>query len=58
MAAVMAEGRALTIASDSSLYFAEDALAVRCTELYDIVVHDIGTASAGGSVVALKTTES
>jgi len=58
MAAVMAEGRTLTIASDSSLYFAEDALAVRCTELYDIVVHDIGTSTAGGSVVALKTTAS
>jgi len=54
MAAAMGDSRGITIASDSSKYFAEDALAVRCTERFDINVHDVGTASVAGAVVGLK----
>jgi len=57
-AAEMGEGRGLTVASDSSYFFNQDALAVRCTERYDIKIHDVGTATAGGAVVAILTAAS
>jgi HK97 family phage major capsid protein len=54
MAAAMGESRGITIASDSSKYFAEDALAVRCTERFDINVHDRGDSTVAGAMVGLK----
>ena len=54
----MGDARGITVASDSSIYFASDALGVRCTQRYDIQVHDKGTASASGSIIALKTAAS
>ena len=43
--------RGVTLAVDSSVYFASDALAVRGTERYDIVVHDRGDASTSGGII-------
>jgi len=57
-AAEMGEGRGLTVASDSSYYFNSDALAVRCTERYDIKIHDVGTATVGGAMIAVLTAAS
>lgn len=54
MAAAMGDSRGITIASDASKYFAEDALAVRCTERFDINVHDVGDANNAGAMVGLK----
>jgi HK97 family phage major capsid protein len=51
----MGDARGVTIASDSSVYFKEDALGVRGTQRYDIVVHGTGTASRADSMVAIKT---
>ena len=55
MATTMGTRRAMRIDADSSYYFNQDAIAVRCTERYDIVVHEPGTASVAGPIVALVT---
>jgi HK97 family phage major capsid protein len=54
MATTMGVRRAMRIDSDSSVYFASDSIAVRCTERFDIVCHSPGTASVCGPIVALK----
>ena len=53
MAATFGTRRGVTIASDSSVYFAEDALAIRATERFDINVHERGTATDAGPIIAL-----
>ena len=45
--------RGISLALDSSRYFEMDMLALRATQRFDIVVHDRGTASASGGIVAL-----
>lgn len=45
--------RGLQLALDSSRYFENDAIAIRATERYDIVIHDRGTASASGGLVQM-----
>lgn len=45
--------RQMTVAVDQSKYFSSDALCVRCTMRWDAVLHDKGTASDSGAVVAL-----
>lgn len=54
MAAMMGRRRGMTMASDNSVYFTQDATAVRATQRLDINVHDVGTTSAAGSLLALK----
>lgn len=54
MAATMGTRRQMNISSDSSIYFKEDAIAVRCTERFDINVHGIGTSTVAGPLIALK----
>lgn len=54
MSSTFGTRRGITIASDASLYFAEDALAIRATERFDINVHERGTATAAGPIVSLK----
>lgn len=49
----MGSRRGVTVATDPSLYFNQDALAVRATERYDINVHDRGDASNAGGIVRL-----
>jgi len=54
MACAMGDARGVTMATDSSIYFADDALAIRGTERYDITVHDVGTSTVAGAMVAMK----
>ena len=52
--AVMGQTRGLNIVSDSSRYFELDQIGIRGTHRYDINIHDRGTASAAGAMVAFK----
>ena len=45
--------RGITLAIDSSLYFHQDVLALRATQRFDIVVHDKGTPTVAGGLIAL-----
>ena len=54
LAATMGVRRGISIASDSSVYFASDQIAIRSTYRYDINIHEIGTASAGGPIIKCK----
>ena len=45
--------RGLQLALDSSRYFENDAIAIRATQRFDIVIHDRGTASASGGLVQM-----
>lgn len=55
MGAILGRRRGLTVKADASFYFTSDQLAILATQRYDINVHDVGTASAAGSIIALKT---
>jgi HK97 family phage major capsid protein len=54
MAATMGTRRGVTLRADESVYFAQDALALRVTERFDINVHERGTASVAGPIIALQ----
>ena len=54
MTATLGSKAGISIVTDSSRYFEYDQIAVRCTQRYDIVVHEVGTASAAGPMIALK----
>ena len=54
MTATLGSNAGISIVTDSSRYFEYDQIAVRCTQRYDIVVHEVGTASAAGPMIALK----
>jgi len=54
MAATMGTRRGVTLRADESVYFAQDALALRVTERFDINVHERGTASAAGPMVMVQ----
>ncbi len=58
MAAMFGDAKGVEITSDSSLYFKQNALAIRGIQRYDINVHDRGTASTGGALIAVKTAAS
>lgn len=45
MAASMGDRRGIRIALSTDKYFSEDQIAVKCTERFDINVHDLGSAS-------------
>ncbi len=47
--------RGITVAADSSVYFATDETAVRATQRTNIKWHSVGDASNAGAVVMLKT---
>lgn len=53
MAVTLGDRRGIEVASDASIYFASDALAVRCTERLDINVHERGDATTAGPVIAM-----
>lgn len=50
--------RSITISTDSSLYFTQDALAVKGTERIDINSADLGTSTVAGPVVGLISASS
>jgi HK97 family phage major capsid protein len=54
MAATMGTRRGVTLRADESLYFAQDALALRVTERFDINVHERGTASVAGPLLMIQ----
>lgn len=54
MAATIGTRRGVTLRADESIYFAQDALALRVTERFDINVHERGTASVAGPIVCLQ----
>jgi HK97 family phage major capsid protein len=54
MAATMGTRRGVTLRADESIYFAQDALALRVTERFDINVHERGTASAAGPLLMIQ----
>jgi HK97 family phage major capsid protein len=54
MAATMGTRRGITLAADASVYFKQDALALRVTERFDINVHERGTATEAGPIIALQ----
>lgn len=54
LAATMGMRRGISIAADSSVYFASDQIAIRSVYRYDINVHEVGTASVGGPIIKCK----
>lgn len=54
MGAYLGDRRGMSMAADSSFYFNQDSIAIRATQRFDINVHDVGTASASGAIIALK----
>lgn len=53
MGALLGNRRGISVVADESFYFSQDAIAIRATERYDINVHERGTASVGGAMIAL-----
>lgn len=53
-AILIGERRAISFATDSSIYFAEDQVAVKATARMDVNVHSLGDTSTAGPVVVLK----
>lgn len=54
MTATMGTRRGVTLRADESVFFKEDALALRVTERFDINVHERGSASEAGPMIQLK----
>lgn len=52
-AAVMGDRRGIRIKASDQRYIEFDQLAIQGTERYDIVVHDVGTSSKAGPIVAM-----
>lgn len=53
LAASFGNRRGMAVARSTEYKFAEDQIAIKATERFDINVHDIGTLTAAGPVVAL-----
>jgi HK97 family phage major capsid protein len=54
MTATMGNRRGVEIRSDSSVGFVSDTIYIRCTERFDINVHEVGTATKAGPLVMLQ----
>lgn len=55
MVSYLGDRRALNIARSNEVYFASDQIGIRATQRLDYVVHDVGTATAAGGYIVLKT---
>jgi HK97 family phage major capsid protein len=53
LAATFGNRRGMAVARSTEYKFAEDQIAIKATERFDISVHDIGTTTVAGPVVAL-----
>jgi len=53
LAATFGNRRGMAVARSTEYKFAEDQIAIKATERFDINVHDIGTSAVAGPVVAL-----
>lgn len=58
MGALLGDRRGMSIAFSDQRYFETDQQAIKGTERFDINIHDVGTSSAAGSLVVLKTAAS
>lgn len=56
LTAAFGDKRGVTIATDSSVYFTSDAVALKGTERFDINVHERGDASNAGTMIGIKLT--
>lgn len=54
-AATMGTRRGLTLQTSNERYFEYDQLAIKATERFDIVVHDVGNTSVAGAMIMLAT---
>jgi HK97 family phage major capsid protein len=54
MTSYIGRRRGMQMATDSSVYFTRDQIAIRATQRYDINVYDVGTASNSGGLIELK----
>lgn len=54
LSSTLGERRTITFATDSSIYFAEDQIALKATARLDIVNHDLGDNTTAGPLVGLK----
>ncbi len=54
-AATLGDRRAMTVTLSDQRYWDQDQLAIKGTERFDIVVHDLGTLTVAGPMVALAT---
>jgi HK97 family phage major capsid protein len=55
MGVLFGDRRGISVVADESFYFSQDAVAIRGIERYDINVHERGTATVGGAIIALDT---
>lgn len=58
MATTMGVRRDITISVSEERYWDEDAIGIKGTQRFDIRCHELGTASAAGPIVAVKTASS
>ena len=58
MASTIGSRREIRIDSSADRYFELDQLAIKGTERFDIVNHDVGDASNAGAMIAIKTAAS
>lgn len=58
MACTMGTRRNVSVATDESVYFTSDAIAIRATERFDINIHERGDSTNAGPIVALKSAAS
>lgn len=52
-AVALGSRRGITLATSADFLFDSDQIAIRATERFDAVVHEVGTSTAAGSVVSL-----
>jgi HK97 family phage major capsid protein len=57
-AATFGDRRGINVAFSAERYFDTDEIAVRGTERFDFVAHDLGTATVAGPVVGLMSSSS
>lgn len=58
MAAMMGDRRGITLKTSDQRYFELDQIAIQGTQRFDINIHDLGSVSEAGPLVALKTPSS
>ncbi|MGK3946559.1 hypothetical protein ABK046_50400, partial [Streptomyces caeruleatus] len=55
MASALGSRKEISVAMSDQYRFNQDQLAIRATQRYDINVHSLGSTSAAGPLIVLKT---
>lgn len=55
MAATLADRRGISVQMSDQVRFTQDQMAIKATERFDILVHELGDATNAGPIIALKT---